>query len=385
MKTTLIIAGIFIGATAFATETDSTGLAGDHLDLNAVMELFRESESPEDFEKRLNSKDSKVNNLDLDDDGEVDYIRVIDSGDSTAHALVLQVPINENESQDVAVIELEETSKDVVEIQIVGDEDLYGENYVLIPASVGNSPVIVNVITWKVVRFMWAPRYVFWVSPWRYRHYPAWYKPWKRIHWHAYHAHVKHHHVRCNRIYARRFHHAHTHHYHRTYSATFHAKHPNIPKTAGKTSGSNTEKSPQKKTVDTQKVKTSEGASGNETESTERKRPGSITTGSESSKSTEGSTEGSESTERKRPGSITTGSENEKSSSGSTTKTNDKGSKTKNATETKASKTTENEKKAKNNSGGTKSKSRTTKSKSNGAGKTKTKSRGTGRSGGGRR
>ena len=104
MKTTLLISSLLLGTMAFATEADSTGLEGDNLDLSAVLEIFKESESPEDFEKKLNTESSNVNNLDLDGDGEVDYIRVVDSGDSTAHVLTLQVPVNESESQDVATI-----------------------------------------------------------------------------------------------------------------------------------------------------------------------------------------------------------------------------------------------------------------------------------------
>jgi len=111
MKAALFIASLFLGSSVFSAEPYSTGMEGDHLDLNAVMVIFQESESPEDFEKKLNTESTNVNNLDLDGDGEVDYIRIVDNGDSTSHVLTLQVSINENESQDVAVIELEETSR----------------------------------------------------------------------------------------------------------------------------------------------------------------------------------------------------------------------------------------------------------------------------------
>lgn len=314
MKTNLLFASLLLGFSTFAQEADSTGLEGDNLDLSAVMELFKESESPEDFEKKLNTESSKVNNLDLDDDGEVDYIEVVDTGDSTSHVLALQVSVTESETQDIAVIELEETSTDVVQIQIIGDEELYGENYILTPESAGNSPVIVNVIMWRPVRFMWAPGYVLWVSPWRHRHHPAWFKPWKRKHWRAYHAHVAHHHRHYRRVHAPIITHAHAVHYHRTHSATFYSHHhPN--KTVNKTAGAN------------------EKSTG--TESTERKRAGSISTGSESNKSTEGNTP----------------------------KSNEKGTKTKTSNR------------------GTKEKTKTTKTKSSGAGKTKTKSRSSGQSG----
>jgi len=221
----LLLCLSFVASTAMATEADSTGLEGDNLDLNAVLEIFKESESPEDFEKKLNSESNNVNNLDLNEDGEVDYIRVVDSGDSAAHALTLQVPVTESESQDVAVIEIEETAKDTANLQIVGDEELYGENYILVPQAKSSSVVMLNVYSWRPVRHMWGPKYVFWVSPWRYKHHPKWYRPWKRVHWNVYHGRVKHHHGHCRRVYVRHHHHAHNHHYHRTHSASFHKAH----------------------------------------------------------------------------------------------------------------------------------------------------------------
>ncbi|MCR9171872.1 MAG: hypothetical protein NXI10_05235 [bacterium] len=225
MKTPILITSLLLGTVTFAAEADSTGLEGDHLDLSAVLEIFKNSESPEDFEKKLNTESSNVNNLDLNGDGEVDYIRVVDSGDSISHVLTLQVPVNESESQDVATIELEETDEDVVEIQIVGDEELYGENYVLLPESAGRGPVVINVITWRPVRFMWGPRYTPWVSPWRFRAYPKWYRPWKRRSWRVYRGHVIVYHGGCRRVHRRSFTHGHVHHYHRTSSVTFHTVH----------------------------------------------------------------------------------------------------------------------------------------------------------------
>ena len=225
MKNFLLLSSLLLSSTLFAADADSTGLEGDHLDLNAVMEIFKESDSPEDFEKKLNSESSNVNNLDLNEDGEVDYIRVVDTGDSISHALTLQVPVTETESQDVAVIEMEETAKDSVNLQVVGDEELYGENYILVPQSSAKSTVVVNVYAWRPVRHMWGPKYVFWVSPWRYKRHPKWFRPWKRKRWGVYHGHVIHHHGHCRRVHKRHFTHVHVHHYHRTHSASFHKKH----------------------------------------------------------------------------------------------------------------------------------------------------------------
>ena len=48
------------------TETDEDlGLPGDNLDLYAVLNLFQESKTIEDFEKSLNEEKTGINNLDL--------------------------------------------------------------------------------------------------------------------------------------------------------------------------------------------------------------------------------------------------------------------------------------------------------------------------------
>jgi len=112
---------------------DSLGLPGDNLDLSAVLNIFKESKNVEDFEKNLNNADNKVNNLDLNHDGKVDYIRVIETGSDTLHNLVLQVPISRSQSQDVAVIQIQKKADKTIHLQIVGDETLYGKNYIIEP------------------------------------------------------------------------------------------------------------------------------------------------------------------------------------------------------------------------------------------------------------
>ena len=51
------------------------GTAGDHFSLEGALELFKKSDSPEDFEKMLNKETNFVNNLDLNEDEEIDYIK----------------------------------------------------------------------------------------------------------------------------------------------------------------------------------------------------------------------------------------------------------------------------------------------------------------------
>lgn len=194
------------------SENDSTGLPGDHFSLEGALEMFRKAGSPEEFETLINTKDNNVNNLDLNGDGNIDYVRVVDKNEKDAHAFVLQVPVSESESQDVAVIELEKKASDNAVVQIVGDEDLYGESKIVEPDGGGDDEedegeggngggpyvseisfpahpirVVVNVWTWPLVRVVYAPGYRPWVSPWRWRVYPTWWHPWKPLGWRVFH------------------------------------------------------------------------------------------------------------------------------------------------------------------------------------------------------
>jgi hypothetical protein len=177
-------------------QNDSTGLPGDNFSLEGALELFKRSGSPEEFEKMINSEDNKVNNLDLNEDGETDYIKVIDKSEKDVHAFILQAAVSENESQDIAVIALEKTSEGNAVAQIVGDEDIYGEETIIEPtekiksnAGATSSNVTVNVWAWPAVRYVYGPAYTVWVSPWGWRTRPAWWRPWRPVRYGVYYRH----------------------------------------------------------------------------------------------------------------------------------------------------------------------------------------------------
>lgn len=201
---------------------DSTGLPGDHFNLEAALDLFKRSKDLGAFEEALNQVDSKVNNLDLDGNGEVDYIRVVDHADGDVHAIVIQVPMGKDEAQDVAVIQLERKGEASAMVQIMGTEDLYGPNVIVEPyeeragnmkgdggPSAPDAPaamqVWVNVWGWPCVSWIYGPAYVVWVSPWYWGHYPPWWHPWHPYPYHTYwgwhrHYHPWYHYVNTCRV-----------------------------------------------------------------------------------------------------------------------------------------------------------------------------------------
>ena len=195
--------------------TDSTGFPGDNFSLEGALALFEKATSLEDFEKQLNEEKNYVNNLDLNEDGEIDYIRIVDNMEGDVHAIVLQVPMSKTETQDIAVIEIEKTGKEEAILQIVGDEDVYGEQKIIEPfdmqaKSKGKGPsadlemkrVVVNVFFWPCVRFVYAPSYRVYVSPWGWSVYPRYWRPWRPHPWHV--------HIR-NRVHHPHFRVCHTH------------------------------------------------------------------------------------------------------------------------------------------------------------------------------
>jgi hypothetical protein len=206
MKSLYLLAILFSSASLKAQ--DSTGLPGDNFSLAGALELFKKASSPEQFEKLLNTEDSKVNNLDLNGDGNTDYVRVINKKDKNVQVFILQALVSESESQDIAVIELEKTGSETAIVQITGDEDIYGEETILEPGDESGTAfnmvnthgpaafdteyfdsgagIVVNVWGWPCVRYVYAPAYAVWVSPWRWTYRPVWYRPWRPFSWHVY-------------------------------------------------------------------------------------------------------------------------------------------------------------------------------------------------------
>lgn len=201
----LLMTSLF-SITVFSQSKDepvSLGLPGDDLDLYAVMEVFQKSKTIEAFEKSLNDEKSKLNNLDLDKDKKVDFIKVITNKEDDDFSFILQVPVSKTENQDVAVIFVSKDKEGKVSMQVVGDEDLYGKNYVVEPKGTssggtanpgyigsGNTETIniapqsapattttVVVESAPIVQYVYSPAYVPYYPPYYYGYYPPYFHP----------------------------------------------------------------------------------------------------------------------------------------------------------------------------------------------------------------
>lgn len=210
-------------------EPESTG---GHFSLEGALDLFKKANSLEAFEKLLNQEENNVNNLDLNDDGDVDFIIVNAIKEGDTHVLVLSTYLKDKELQDIATIGIEKVGPESARLQIEGDPDLFSENMIVEPKAEGESSLqviiqdlatessgaetgifgrnnllnddieeeyisgdnhfnvletkqimqaFVNVWFWPGVRVLYAPGYVVWHSPWRWGLYPQWWKPWRPL------------------------------------------------------------------------------------------------------------------------------------------------------------------------------------------------------------
>ena len=195
----LVVAMSLFSLPAFSqTENDSTllGLPGDNLDLYAVLDLFQKSKTIEEFEKSLNLEKTAINNLDLDLDKKVDFIKVVTKNEGDDFTFILQVAVSKTETQDVAVILVSKDESKKITMQIVGDPDLYGKDYIVElkesktpavtanPGYTGTDTVVVSapakttvvvVESAPIVQYVYSPAYVPYVPPYYYGFYPPYF------------------------------------------------------------------------------------------------------------------------------------------------------------------------------------------------------------------
>jgi hypothetical protein len=203
----LVITG-FSSITLFSQksgEAVALGLPGDNLNLYAVLDVFQDSETVEEFERAINTRDANINNLDLNNDNHVDYISVLSYDQGQFYSIVLRVAVSSTEFQDVAVIEVSKNNSGRAIVQIIGDEALYGRDYIVEPSYnrtetpnpgyTGNKTVdensnysntVVYVDSWPLVAYLFSPVFSVYISPWHWGFYPIYYVPWTPLRYYNY-------------------------------------------------------------------------------------------------------------------------------------------------------------------------------------------------------
>ncbi len=162
---------------------------GDNLDLEAVASIFGSSKNLEDFENQLNDPKNKISNLDLNQDNQVDYLRVVEVAENNTHLIAIQAVLAKDQYQDVATIEVEKDTKGNTSIQVVGDVDMYGPHYIIEPVYV-HPPVFFTLF--------WRPFYHPYHSIFYWGYYPHHFHYWHPVHINVYKTQV---HIHINKHY----------------------------------------------------------------------------------------------------------------------------------------------------------------------------------------
>jgi len=188
MKTTIIslsllsllsISSVFAQDKTTVTATNSE--ISDNLDLRAVASLFGEAANLADFEQRLNDPKTQISNLDLNEDNQVDYLRVIETLEGNAHIIVIQSVLGKDTYQDVATVEVQRDADNRVQVQVVGDVYMYGANYIYEPVYVA-TPII--------YASFWVGNYRPYYSTWYWGYYPTYYSFWEPFPIFRYRSHI---------------------------------------------------------------------------------------------------------------------------------------------------------------------------------------------------
>jgi len=201
MAASLLLCSGAVFATEKVTVEATSEDISEGLDLKAVANLFGEVKDLGEFEEKLNSSKLHLCNLDLNGDGQVDYLRVVEvEEEKDRHLVLIQAVLAKDIYQDVASIYVENNGNKNVTVQVIGDAYIYGENYVIEPVYIYR-PVIYD--------WFWGPGWVCYSSPWYWGYWPGWYAPYPcwgyRDYW--VHVHVYHcDHPRCSYRYAKSAH-----------------------------------------------------------------------------------------------------------------------------------------------------------------------------------
>ena len=244
---------------------EESDMPGQDFDLEALPGIIEGIETWEDLEKAINDSSNNVNNLDLDGDGVVDYVLIQETSEGNTHVVFLRIATGEDEYQDIATIEIEKKSSAEATLQIVGDEALYGKDYILEPeggivdisdgsgSSGGqggpykpffNSELPPPAIRVTICVNIFRPGYRVFISPWGFRRHPVWFRPWRPMPRHVYRKHS----ARWHRKSFRRTSHrrsmkaSNMHKKHRRSSPSVHGKKTGHPSKAGPATSPSTKK-----------------------------------------------------------------------------------------------------------------------------------------------
>jgi hypothetical protein len=156
--------------------TAMPGAAG--LNLQALGEVVRTSTSATDIEQKVNAP-SGINNLDLDGDGNVDYVFVTEYNAGNTRGFSFTVD-NRGEKQELATIQVTNTGQ-TANVVIAGNQTVYGTD-----SYYSANYMLTDFLIWN---YMYRP-HTYYVSPYHYGYYPGYYHSYRLRSYDDYNTHV---------------------------------------------------------------------------------------------------------------------------------------------------------------------------------------------------
>lgn len=157
--------------TATDTTIQTAGDLGDSLDLSRLPSLVKQAKDGQELEEILNT--SGVNNIDLNQDGKIDYLNVEEIRENGAQGFILFTNEN-NERVDVARIDITKTQS-TADVAVSGNPQYYGNQQVVYRDSFPLGQILLAAWLFDLAR----PRYYH--PPYYYGSYPKYYRSYRPV------------------------------------------------------------------------------------------------------------------------------------------------------------------------------------------------------------
>ena len=139
-------------------------------DVNKLGELVKTSRDPATLEKSINDDSNDINNLDLDHDGKVDYLKVVENGNNK---LDVVDDVSKDQSVTVASINITpQQASNTADMSIAGNPTYCGPSYSY-HSSFGFTDFL-------LLSYLLRP-HPYYVPMYHYGYYPSYYAPRTRI------------------------------------------------------------------------------------------------------------------------------------------------------------------------------------------------------------
>jgi hypothetical protein len=149
------------------------------LDLVALGEMLKKTKDAKTLEEELN-KEGSINNVDLDGDGKIDYLKVTEYGSGNERGLSITDEVKKGEVQEIATVQIAKDANNdkQANVDIQGNQDIYGPS-----ANYHSSFTFTDFL---LMSYLFSP-HPYYYSPWGWGYYPGWYRPMIVMPYGAYH------------------------------------------------------------------------------------------------------------------------------------------------------------------------------------------------------